>query len=514
MTRYVLIQSCIAQYPAIAPLTDIRLYINGVDATRYLKMDTLVINDTVNRRSTLRLTLVGDYGSLPVLVDGTPVAVTGDGYILFAGFVQPGVETRILSYQSGIVEVRAEAADYHVIADRRLYSRSWLDTTVEDIVADIVGVLSEEGVTLGGVVSGYNVKEAVFNVSPVSDVLDELASRCDAIWYIDYDKKLYMVERTSEAAPWTITASDVLSDASIVRGNERYRNKVVVRNARDITNTQVESFKGDGSSRTFVVGYPLAKEPSITVDGVSKTVGIRGVETGKDWYWNMDDNTITQDSAAAPLSSSQTLTVSYNGYVYTVVNTWDPGAIMARQALEGGGSGMVEVAEDCQVLSEAASYMEYANALLHQYCRDATKLTLSTLRPGLEAGLLANVDLPILGAVGEYLVESVEITAKSVLVDGAASYRPLYRAVLVQGPVSMSWTSFFKGLYDRTRVLTLATNTGQRNMSLVSRTYSETVSFSDAETTTVYACPVVYADGDPGQFVVRGDSDGLQKKSC
>ncbi len=85
-----------------------------------------------------------------------------------------------------------------------------------------------------------------------------------------------------------------------------------------------------------------------------------------------------------------------------VVNVWDQSAIEERKSVERSGSGTVEVATDAQTMSGASSYVEYANMLLKQYCRSASKLSVSTTRPGLEAGQLARVDLPLLGAVGGF----------------------------------------------------------------------------------------------------------------
>lgn len=51
---------------------------------------------------------------------------------------------------------------------------------------------------------------------------------------------------------------------------------------------------------------------SVTVNGQAKTFGIYGQDSGKDWYWLPGTGLVIQDPAAEPLSSSDTLAVSYS----------------------------------------------------------------------------------------------------------------------------------------------------------------------------------------------------------
>lgn len=380
------------------------------------------------------------------------------------------------------------------------------------ILVDFVEVTASIPTVQG---TDVTVTEAVFNHVYISDAMDELAARADYVWYIDFDKTLSFIPRTANTSPWTATEADVRLGATVNKGNSRYRNKEIVKNAKEQTTTQTEQRKGDGASSVFIMSYPLATEPTITLNANPQTVGIRGVDTGKDWYWNKDKSEIIQDPAATPLVSTDILQVVYKGYVDVIVATWDPVEVEARKAREGAGTGVVENVIDAPSMDSETSYFEYANSLLKQYCRDAKKLLFTTTRTGLAAGQLATVNLPKLKITNEQLlIETVKITQTTTVESGLPVQLVKYEVVAVEGPVGESWTSFFKALSDKARIFTISMNAGSQNMSVTLKSYSETVTVTDNVTITVHDCPVVYADGNPLQFIVYADADPLQMKVC
>ncbi len=66
----------------------------------------------------------------------------------------------------------------------------------------------------------------------------------------------------------------------------------------------------------------------VRVNGADKTFGIYGQDTGKDWYWIPGTRVLIQDSAAAPLSASDTLTLS--GQIGRAATPWCMGFNLLR----------------------------------------------------------------------------------------------------------------------------------------------------------------------------------------
>lgn len=83
---------------------------------------------------------------------------------------------------------------------------------------------------------------------------------------------------------------------------------------------QYETRQGDGKRRDFTMGFPLAQAPVITVNGQEQTVGVKGVDASKQWYYAVDDVVIAQDHDAAPLNAADTLVVAYTG-LFPLINT-------------------------------------------------------------------------------------------------------------------------------------------------------------------------------------------------
>ncbi len=117
-------------------------------------------------------------------------------------------------------------------------------------------------------------------------------------------------------------ASQVRSDcrgASIYIGTETFNTA----NTLSPPNGQRKVFAIRDVARLYSVS-------SITVNGQVQTFGVYGQETGKDWYWVPGTALIVQDQGAPPLTSSDTLVVSYQ-YGYNAT-PWCVG-VAARKGL-------------------------------------------------------------------------------------------------------------------------------------------------------------------------------------
>jgi Spherulation-specific family 4/Concanavalin A-like lectin/glucanases superfamily len=286
---------------------------------------------------------------------------------------------------------------------------------------------------------------------PVTQALDALAQRAVAWWTVDAARRLSFRARTAVAAPWRFTgqqASDWRA-VTLTHTSPSYRNREYVPGT-DETATQQETRAGDGENRTFTLRYPLAHVPTIEVSRAAggwtaQTVGIGGVDTGAQWYWNEGRNTVSQDSDEAALLMASATTpgdrvrVTYIGQYDFLVQATDGAAVAALQARTGGDtSGLVEVYDTSEPATSLAHGFEVANAALRRFAQTGDVLTFPTHGTGLAPGQLLRVTGPF-GLDADFLVESV--TSDD---DDAADLTSLRWTVkAVAGPADQSWQDYW-----------------------------------------------------------------------
>ena len=423
--------------------------IGGVDVE--VRAGTLTVEDGIDERAVCRLTVVDDGGTVQV-ARGRPLTVVDGVTTVFDGYIE---EARTSALPGGVRLHEIDAIDHHYLVDKRIASVVYELQTVQAIVTDLhTRYLAAEGVTLGTVDAGPTVELIAFPYVPVSAALSELAELAGYWWYVTPAKVLEFRKRDAFAAPWTLTddAEEVpyVPETALRSLAPDYRNVQYVRNVRDLTDPQTETMVGDGETRTFTVGFLIAKVPTVTVDGAAKTVGIRGVETGRDFYWSKDDRTITQDDSATKLTSANVLSVTYVGFFDAVVISHNQDAIADRLAVEGGTGRVEHVIEGARIEGRKPAF-DLAAAKLQKYGTLGRTFEFMTRRDGLRPGMLLPVLFPPYSLDTDMLVVSVETF-------DLAGTELRYRVTAVEGPHEETWARFFARMYETPEVLTWKEN--------------------------------------------------------
>jgi len=402
-----------------------------------------------------------------------------DGDLVFGGIIDVPEEQLV---GDGFVH-SIRCIDYHYHADKRIAAESYVDTDAGDIARDLlVKYLAPEGITAGTIQDGPEIVSAVVNYVTVSKALDALAEKSGFIWYIDENKELHFEERYTHAAPWIAYSSHMIKGRTkLQHGHRQYRNRQYIRGGRAATDPQVENRTGDGETESFAMGYPLIEAPTVTEDAGGMTVGIKGIDAGKEYYWNKGDNVIT--AAAAP-GIGVALVFSYVGEYNIIAVSYDTIAIADRLAVEGAGTGYVDdMSEDFDANSLEAAF-ETAAAKLERYAVEGKRLRFDTWRSGLKAGQRLFVFFPPFLDLGfhEMLLESVRVHP-----DGD---NLLYSVVAIEGPVSGSWARYFGSLSTGQLAVDKLT-IGEETILIILVEPSDAVDIGDGSVTTVWACPDV-----------------------
>jgi hypothetical protein len=363
--------------------------------------------------------------------------------------------------------------------------------------------LGQHGVTNTTVQQGNLLTEQVCNYITVAVSLDQISAKTGFTWWIDAWRILYFQQYTLRAAPWSIS-KDVTTQTylnlleatiKVTDGNPTYRNTQYALGGVNTTATQTETRVGDGNTQAWAMAFPLAKVPTIKVNGVTKTVGIKGVSTGKDFYWSKGDAVISQDISATKLINTDTLQVQYQGEFPTVAVVNNQSEISSRQSVEGFGTGIVEAVITSRQVSSSTAAFELCNAQLNKYGMIAKKLEFSTTTDGLAAGQVLTV------TIVEHGLNNVQMLIETVItteVDNTA----YFAVTAILGPVDGSWAKIFDVMSQMVasaasdNVVTTGTNT----VALL-QTFPETWTWTDSFTVTVQACHFPGATLYPGATV-------------
>lgn len=448
-----------------------------------IRQDSLTIDDGIEERSTCAFVVQDSGGNH--YKQGQSVAVASDLWndlkiwddaeiwdddtLHYAGFIEKPIEKKQLG--TDIIFHSITCKDMHYLADKRIIAKAYENVTAGFIVSDLISdKLASEGVTVGIIQDGPTVIEAVFNYTTVTTALESLAEKAGYIWYIDYDKKLYFMSRSTLIAPWTATAADMKANSvQVEHGNSSYRNTQYVKGGRDITDPLTENKKGDGATRSWTVGFPIAKEPVIKLNGVAFPVGeigIRGLEENKKYYWSKGDNTINQDEAETLLVDTDVLAVTYQGEFDIIVKTISPEEIADRQDIEGGSGIVEDVADDMNSTTREAAF-EVANAKLKKYGVIGRRLSFRTRRPGLFAGQILTVNLPEHSINAEMLIESVSISTEQNTV-------VWYDVTCAEGPEQQSWTKMFEVMATRGQSFVVRENISEEEVLITLQSFTKT----------------------------------------
>jgi hypothetical protein len=400
---------------------------------------TATINFLRNTYHRVRATT--SYGTISVSFDGVEAMSYTDPAPLPAGFpglfqnggIPPSWAARAfgstVSYIEGAASYQARFYELwmqplgddmtNVIVDTRLRLDT-SDPTVTPQVTSLTVAASDPHIGNGALIPSVDYRRTFLGKN-----LDDLCKKSNYFWMIDQFSALTFNHRQIAPAPWILQStsigayvSDLEVDSTLVveMSGDLYRNRQIV---KGVTNVGVftDNFVGDGQRTSFTLRYPLAETSKpvikLSVDNTKQSVGLKGT-FGHDWYYSPGDGTIAQDSGGTVLTTSDTLSVEYDGIFEdeVVLNN-----IAAQQALQAvaGGTGIVEDVIDVSnpgMLYPAA--LAYAQQLLDRYCLSGHTITCNTYRSGLQVGMVWPAYVPEEGLYGAQLfISAIDLYVQS-----------------------------------------------------------------------------------------------------
>lgn len=432
--------------------------IDGVDALSNLHESSLKIRQNINNRDVMSFQYIKNSETIPIVGQELRVRqFCPDGSeTIFAGQInRVAVNTKYKNKKKHMMDV--ECTDFNALADKRQVFKIYENEAIGDIILDVLeNFMDGEGITVGeiegteaGVGRPLIIPRAVFAYKKASVVFDELAKIGNLNWEITYDKVFNLYAQSKRhtgllldenQTPELLDFCDFLESRptgkkGISFGNlainwnrEQLMNKQWVIGGNDTTLLRQDDIRGQAidtgggleGTRTFTLRYILT-EPKVEADGVTfavdavkvngvnKTLGVRDLDTGKDFYITKGEKEIVQDESAALLEPSDLLEVSYRGLRPAVVEAKDTNSINTRRSIERRTSGIYEGVHDDEAI-ESVNFARIVGAGNVRRFKDIPiTITWQSDRTILRPGDVFDFNCPTFGVAGQFLVDQVSI---------------------------------------------------------------------------------------------------------
>jgi hypothetical protein len=329
-----------------------------------------------------------------------------------------------------------------VVTSKFIYTEQDLSTTdpsVSPQVLDVTTSARSPKIATGALIPQLHDPSKpfaeFFNIE--MDTLAKLSG--DYFHNVDKDGELTFNERHATPALFCIHSTDLKFTPQVSPTNaaDLYRNRQIITNTVSLVTVDGEEKVADGSASSWSMKYPVYSAPEVTVGGVTKTVGVQGVDTGKDFYWQAGSVSIGQDASADVIPSGTVLSFSYVGQ-YPDKVTRDNLPEQAARRLVEGGSGIVTAIEDGKGMLSSQAIVK-ADGLLDRHKRnDTVQVIATTERPGLESGMVAPHFMPEHHLNNRQLLITKVTRTGYMSAGGNTTYQYTYTAT--DGPNLSNWS--------------------------------------------------------------------------
>jgi hypothetical protein len=233
---------------------------------------------------------------------------------------------------------------------------------------------------------------------------------------------------------------------SVTNSADPLRNIQVVTNVSGLVSPPPVVLVADGSTTSWTLGYPVYSAPVILVNGQAATIGISGIDSGQQFYWQPGSTSLTYDSSLPKLPNGTIINVTYTGQstVNTVVT--NAAAIAAQAAIELNSGRIAEIesaltySTDGAIINNGMSSTQattFAQGLLNRFGNNNPSEAIgTTMYAGLQPGTIIPVFIPALDLWNTQLPIN-RVTTTAFLGPNGAVY--LYSVDASNGANVTSW---------------------------------------------------------------------------
>lgn len=400
---------------------------------------------TFTRGTPYRFHLICNGTTISATMDGTTLASVTDSSITAAGMAGLIAGSLARVYQ---LQMQAYGENVSGLSALTKVTMTSTDPTVTPQLTDLTMSAYGPNVQPGVLIPKANYSVFSGSTNTIASDFDDLVKQCNNfVWDIDKNLNLIFRQRTANPSPWIAHSADILISTApqIENISSLYRNDQFMNNGTDVISF-TKTFTGDGETQTWTLDYPVDTLTSVSINSVKTyTIGIKGVDTGRDFYYTVGSPVISQDTGDLPLVSTQSVTFGYNAQVTITSELRNDSAIAARAALDNT-TGVVQEVEDGTGLSKVAM-LQKMQGLLQQYSVDGRTFTFLTTRAGLASNQVLTMFVPQFGVSdSQFLITDVSIIWKTTMANGTQLVQPFYSVTATSGPVVGDYTRFFSNI--------------------------------------------------------------------
>lgn len=303
------------------------------------------------------------------------------------------------------VRYDVKCTDYSQYLRRKIVVERYEDTTLIDIIEDLVDNYTSDGFTTTGVTLVKNITSFSFNGLTVSECFDKLAKSLSAYWYVDYNKDIHFFAKDTEVAPFNLTDTSnnyIYDSLQIVEDITQLRNKVTVRggtNPSDTDRTETTVCQ-DAGQDVYPLGYKFAELPIVKVNSVAQTVGAEYLsdDTLVEVQWSYQQKYIRFTDGNLP---------SVNDVIEIVGKIEIPVIVRIQDNNSSDQFGIFEYKIDDETISTNDEAISRALVELESYANELHEGSFSTYTAGLVAGQRLNINSDIRGKNIDVIIQAV-----------------------------------------------------------------------------------------------------------
>lgn len=410
------------------------LTIAGVNFLPQYKTNSAQITEVIQNKANRMTMDITVKPSQSIPREGSEIVFKDGSRFLFGGYI-----SKVEIDEIGVGQFftcHIEASDYSFIFNNKVARRSYDSQTLEYIVEDLLTeyVDATYGFDTTNVAVGPTIDSINFDHVSIRKCFEKLQKLTGYVWFVDYEKKLYFQTQTADTAPEDIT--DVSSNhesLAISYDTAQVRNSVIVignSEGEQSANTEVETFTGDGETRSWELTSKPSQVSTIKLNTVSKQFSLDVNERDTDYfiYSYSGQSFRVTDASPTPVGGGtpDDIEITYYPRVPIIAKEIDSESVAFFAALDGG-DGVYEytIKEPSITTKEEATaraleeLSQYADPLVDGRVR--TRTSLLTAGSIFSAGQALTVNSPVNGIDTDtvFMIQEVRITMLESGTDGA-----------------------------------------------------------------------------------------------
>jgi hypothetical protein len=377
----------------------ITLFINSTDRTSSILRNSLNKSDVLNEKVDTLSFAVEKYGThtyAPAVND--TVELLDTGVTIFKGLILTVDKT---TDGHTVVRYDVECVDNTHFLNRTLVTETYANTTIDAIISNIITTYAPLFTTTN-VDAPIAVETITFNRISVSEALQKLSRLSNYSWYVDYTDDIHFFAKNTELAPFSITDTSnnyIYESLQVSEDISQLRNRVLIQGGEAEGDPRDEPFDGDGTKKFFKLSNKFASAPTVTVGGVTKTVGVDYLDDEADFdiLWNFQEKYLKFTTAPA----AGTNNIQVNGIpLYSIL-------VQVEDRPSIDLYGVAEFAKTDTSITSKVEARDFAIAELEAYAEKVSESSFSTYTPGLRSGQAITVNSAQRGANEDFLIQKV-----------------------------------------------------------------------------------------------------------